>query len=53
MNHKAPQDRRPYGERVWLVIGLTFAVLMAIGGLALVGATVVTFVLISRLGSNK
>jgi hypothetical protein len=49
-----PGGREPYRERsIWTVIGITLAVLMTIGGLAVVGVTVALFVGLSHYGSNK
>lgn len=54
MNRMTPDGRGPYRERsIWTVIGITLAVLMTIGGLAVVGCMVAFFVLVSHLGSNK
>jgi hypothetical protein len=54
MNRMTPGDRGPYKESsAWMVIGITLAVLLAIGGLVLVGAMVLSFIAMSRLGSNK
>ena len=54
MNRMRPGGRRPHRESsAWMVIGITLAVLLVIGGLVLVGAMVLSFIAISRLGSNK
>ena len=54
MNRMTPDGRGPYRERsIWTVIGITLAVLMTIGGLAVVGVTVALFVGLSHYGSNK
>jgi hypothetical protein len=53
-NRMRPDGRGPYRESsAWMVIGITLAVLLAIGGLVLVGAIVLSFIAASRLGSNK
>jgi hypothetical protein len=54
MNHMTPGGRGPYrGRSVWTVIGITLAVLLAIGGLAVVGTMVLFVVGMSHYGSNK
>jgi hypothetical protein len=54
MKYRTPDGRGPYREsRVWAVIGITLAVLLAIGGLAMVGAMVLFYVAMSHYGSNK
>ena len=54
MNHMTPDGRGPYRERsIWTVIGITLAVLMTIGGLAVVGTMVLFVVGMSHYGSNK
>ena len=54
MNHMMPGGHGPYRERsIWTVIGITLAVLLTIGGLAVVGVTVALFVSLSHYGSNK
>ena len=52
MNHMTPAGPRP-GRSVWAIIGITLAVLLTIGGLALVGFAVVIYVGLSHWGSNK
>ena len=52
MNHMTPTEPRP-GRSVWAIIGTTLAVLLTIGGLALVGFAVVIYVGLSYWGSNK
>ncbi len=52
MHHMTPGG--PYRESsVWTVIGITLAVLLTIGGLVVVGFTVLLFVGLSHYGSNK
>ncbi|MGC1284503.1 MAG: hypothetical protein WA895_16335 [Streptosporangiaceae bacterium] len=54
INHMMPGGHGPYWERsIWTVIGITLAVLLTIGGLAVVGVTVALFVSLSHYGSNK
>jgi hypothetical protein len=53
-NHMTPDGRGPYRERsIWTVIGITLAVLLTIGGLAVVGTMVLFVVGMSHYGSNK
>jgi hypothetical protein len=53
-NHMMPDGRGPYRERsIWTVIGITLAVLLTIGGLAVVGTMVLFVVGMSHYGSNK
>ncbi len=49
---RAPQAARPQ-RSVWAVIGIALAVILALGGLAIVGLAVVAYVSLSQLGSNK
>jgi len=54
MNRMTPDGREPYRERsIWTVIGITLAVLLTIGGLAVVGTMVLLVVGMSHYGSNK
>lgn len=54
MNHITPGGRGLHREHpVWTVIGVTIAVLLAIGSLVVVGGTVLLFVGLSHYGSNK
>jgi hypothetical protein len=41
------------GRSVWAIIGIILAVVLVIGGLALVGVMVLFFVGLSHYGSNK
>jgi hypothetical protein len=51
-NRKPP--RRPAPQHsVWTIIGIVLAVVLGIGGLAVVGFAVVLFVGLSHYGSNK
>jgi hypothetical protein len=52
VSHLAPQ-KPARGRSVWAVIGIIVAVVLVIGGLALVGAMVLLFVGLSHYGSNK
>jgi hypothetical protein len=54
MPHITSGGHGPYWEHsIWTVIGITLAVLLTIGGLAVVGVTVALFVSLSHYGSNK
>jgi hypothetical protein len=54
MNRMTPDGRGPYRERsIWTVIGITLAVLLTIGGLAVVGTMVLFVAGMSHYGSNK
>jgi hypothetical protein len=54
MNHMRRDGRGPYRERsIWTVIGITLAVLMTIGGLAVIGTMVLLVIGMSHYGSNK
>jgi hypothetical protein len=54
MLHITPGGHGPYREHsIWTVIGITLAVLLTVGGLAVVGVTVALFVSLSHYGSNK
>lgn len=54
INHMMPGGHGPYRERsIWTVIGITLAVLLTIGGLAVVGTMVLFVVGMSHYGSNK
>lgn len=41
------------GRSVWAIIGIILAVVLGIGGLAVVGVMVLLFVGLSHYGSNK
>lgn len=48
-----PAASRPTGRSVWAVLGIIAAVLLTIGGLAIVGVIVLVYVGLSNAGSNK
>jgi hypothetical protein len=52
VGHFAP-PRPARGRSVWAIIGIILAVVLVIGGLVLVGLTVLLFVGLSHYGSNK
>jgi len=49
---RAPRAARPQ-RSVWAAIGVALAVILALGGLTVVGLAVVVFVAMSHYGSNK
>ncbi len=49
---RAPRAARPQ-RSVWAVIGIALAVILALGGLAIVGVVVVVVVWLGHYGSNK
>jgi len=54
MNHVTPYGPAPRRRRyVWMVIGITLAVLLTIAGLAVVGGVVLFYIGLSHYGSNK
>ena len=40
-------------HQVWRVIGITFAVVVAVAGLAIVGTAIALVVVLNSMGSNK
>ena len=49
---RAPRAARPQ-RSVWAVIGIALMVILALGGLAIVGLAVVVVVGLSHYGTNK
>ncbi len=49
---RAPRAARPQ-RSMWAIAGIALAVILALGGLAIVGLAVVVFVGMSQYGSNK
>jgi hypothetical protein len=51
-NHCTPL-KPARGRSVWAIIGIVLAVVLVIGGLAVVGVMVLLFIGLSHYGSNK
>jgi hypothetical protein len=53
MKSETADSRRPPARSVWTIVGIVAAVLLAIGGLAVLAAIVLVYVGLSQFGSNK
>ena len=53
MEWEPATPQRRTGRSVWAVVGIVAAVLLTIGGLAMVAVIVLVYVGLSQVGSNK